>query len=397
MIKRLRFKFVIINMSIVTVLLGVILGLIYYFTSANLENSSINTLRSVAMNPPRPAPGEALDVNIPFFMVQLGPNGEVLETYGGYFDLTDEDALHSLVHEAMDSPGGIGVISGYNLRYYRADFTGRNVIVFADISSERATLSGLSRTCVLIGVLGFLAFLGISAALSRWAVRPVERAWDEQREFVAAASHELKTPLTVIMTNAELSPPCRQSESILTASRRMKALIEQLLTLARAENVGEASKSDQVDLSSAVQGAVLEFEPLCFESGKRLSCDLEPDICVCGDEGSLSGLVRIFLDNAVKYSSEGGRIDVRLRSTGRKKCRLTVSDEGEPIPPEEQELLFRRFYRAPGAKGQPGFGLGLSIAENTARRAGGRIWCESRGGVNSFCVELPKKATESVL
>ena len=114
MIKRLRFKFVIINMSIVTVLLGVILGLIYYFTSANLENSSINTLRSVAMNPPRPAPGEALDVNIPFFMVQLGPNGEVLETYGGYFDLTDEDALHSLVHEAMDSPGGIGVNCGYN-------------------------------------------------------------------------------------------------------------------------------------------------------------------------------------------------------------------------------------------------------------------------------------------
>lgn len=391
MIRRLRVKFVIINMSIVTVLLGVILGLIYYFTGANLENDSINMLRSVALNPPRPAPGEAMDVNIPFFMVQLGPDGEVTETFGGYFDLTDKDAIHSLVLEAMDSPGGIGVISGYDLRYYRADLPGREVIVFADISSERATLSGLGRTCALIGVLGFLAFLGISAALSRWAVRPVQRAWDEQREFVAAASHELKTPLTVIMTNAELAPPGRQSEAILTASRRMKSLIEQLLTLARAENEGETARAEPVDFSAAVQGAALEFEPMCFEAGKELEYRIEPGITVRGDETALAALARIFLDNAVKYSSDGGHIAVTLRSCSRRRCLLTVSDEGEPIPPEERGLLFRRFYRSPGAKARPGFGLGLSIAENTVRRSDGRIWCGSEGGVNSFFVELPRK------
>ena len=393
MIKRLRIKFVAINMAIVTVLLGVILGLTYYFTSANLENDSINMLRSIALNPPRPAPGEALeDVNIPFFMVLLGPDGGVSDTYGGYFDLTDESSLRTLVSEALSSPGGIGVINDYSLRFYRTELPGRRVIVFADISSERATLSGLKQTCALIGALGFLAFLAISVALSRWAVRPVERAWQEQREFVAAASHELKTPLTVIMTNAELSPPGRQTENILSASRRMKALTEQLLTLARAENEGEAAKPEPVDFSRAVLDAALEFEPVCFEAGKLFEYDVDPGIRTRGDGRSMAELARILLDNAVKYSCDGGRITLTLRAYGHRKCLLTVSDEGETIPPEELTQLCRRFYRAEGARAKPGFGLGLSIAESTARRAGGSIRCESSGGVNSFTIELPRLA-----
>ena len=182
----------------------------------------------------------------------------------------------------MGSPGDIGVISGRALRFYRADLPGRYVIVFADISSEQATLAGLARTCAVIGALGFLAFLALSVALSRWAVRPVERAWREQKDFVAAASHELKTPLTVIMTNAELAAPSRQTEHIQSAAGRMKALIEQLLALARAENEGEKAGGGPADLSAAVEDAVMEFEPLCFESGHALTSEIAPGITVRG-------------------------------------------------------------------------------------------------------------------
>ena len=392
MIRRLRIKFVAINMAIVTVLLAVILALVYYSTAANLESDSINMLRSVAISPPVPAPGEAAeDVKLPFFIVQLGPDGAVTETYGGYFDLTDREALLALVDEALASPSGIGVIADYALRYYRADLPGRQSIVFGDISSETATLAGLVRTCAVLGALGFLAFLGISIALSRWAVRPVERAWREQKEFVAAASHELRTPLTVIMTNAELAPPGRAVENIRSAARPMKALTEQLLSLARAENEGERAP-DICDLSRALGETVMEFEPLCFELGKPLEADIAPDIRVQGDALALAGLGRILLDNAVKYSRPNGRIWVTLQPAGRRKCRLAVADEGDPIAPEERERLFRRFYRAPGAQRQPGFGLGLSIAAGTAARARGKVWCESAGGVNRFVAELPRLA-----
>ena len=390
MIKRLRLKFVAINMTLVTALLGVILGLVYYSTAANLENDSINLLRSVAINPPRPAPGElAGDVQLPFFAVQLGPDGEIAEASGGYFDLTDAGALEALVDEARSSPGDIGVVSGRALRFYRAGLPGRYVVVFADISSEQATLAGLTRTCAVIGALGFLAFLALSVALSRWAVRPVEKAWQEQKDFVAAASHELKTPLAVIMTNAELAAPSKQTGYIRSAAGRMKALIDQLLTLARAENEGEKAGDEACDLSAAVENAVMEFEPVCFENGRVLTSGIEPGLCARGGEAEFTQLAEILLDNAVKYSRPGGRIRVTLKAVSPRRCALAVADEGEPLEDGELANIFKRFYRAPQHKAGPGFGLGLAIAVSITERARGRIRCESAGGWNSFTVELP--------
>lgn len=284
MIKRLRLKFIVINMGIATILLSAILGLVFYFTSANLETESIRMMERIASQPfQMNAPGElGEDVRLPFFTLQLGPHGELLDASGGYYDLSD-DAFLAACQRALPALGS----EDYNLRYYRSDAPMSRFLVFADISSERATLDGLRRTCLLIGGLSFLAFLWVSVLLSKWAVRPVERAWQQQRQFVAAASHELKTPLTVIMTNAELlqdeADEARRStfsSSILTMSRQMRALIEQMLELARTDSAESHLVLRPVDLSGLTARSLLPFEPLFFEQGLTLISQVDEGITV---------------------------------------------------------------------------------------------------------------------
>lgn len=400
MIQRLRFKFVLVNMGIVTILLCTILGLVFYFTSAQLEMESIRMMEDIASRPFQlDAPGEpGPDVRLPFFTLQVGPHGELMSADGGYYDLSDGDLLSGLVATAAASPQRLGVISEYELRYYRVDAPASQRLVFADISSERATLEGLRTTCLLIGGLSFFAFLWVSILLSKWAVRPVELAWKQQRRFVAAASHELKTPLTVIMTNAELlaAPELREEKrekslsSILAMSRQMRGLIEQMLELARTDSPEAAALFRPVDLSRLVSQAVLPFEPLFFERGLSLDAQVEEGIGVTGEETQLRRVVEILLDNAQKYAKPGGSAAVVLRRRGRGRCVLSVSDEGDPIPPEERRQIFQRFYRADPARSRDGsFGLGLSIAEGIVKQHRGRIWAESRDGRNIFSVELP--------
>ena len=400
MIKKLRFKFVVINMTIVTLMLAVILGLVFYFTRADLESESIHMLQSIAAQPFHlGVPSEqGEDVRLPFFTIQLGPFGELAATGGGYYDLSDEAFLQDLVEEAFSSPRRLGVIPAYNLRYYRADTPVNQCLVFADISSETATLDNLVRTCIVIFCLSFFLFLGISILLSRWAVRPVERAWQQQRQFVADASHELKTPLTVILTNTELarSPDYRPEDrdrflaGIQTMSQQMRRLIEQLLQLARADQAEVKDAFVPVDLSRLVSDALLPFEPIFFEAGLPLTADIAEGIRVQGDAAQLRQVLEVLLDNARKYAQAGGTTWVTLERRGKGRCVLTVADQGEAIPPQALEHIFERFYRADPARSRTGsFGLGLSIARAIVKRHRGRIWAESREGVNTFRLELP--------
>lgn len=400
MIKRLRIKFVVINMTIVTLLLCIILGLVFYFTSANLERESIQMMQNIASQPfYLGIPGEINeDVKLPFFTLQIGPRGELISTGGGYYDLSDVDFIETLVDEAYESPRPLGVIKEYNLRYYRVETPVSRCLVFADISSERSTLNGLVRTCACIGIFSFLAFLWVSIVLSKWAVRPVERVWKQQRQFVAAASHELKTPLTVIMTNAEMLQSDAFDEekrgkflgSILTMSGQMRKLIEQMLELARADDAETEEVFGTIHLSQLVTQAVLPFEAVFFEKGLDLSMQIEDNISVKGGEEPLRQVLEILLDNAQKYAKPQGSVWVELRRRGKNRCVLTVADEGEKIAPEDLKNIFKRFYRADAARSRTGnFGLGLSIAESIVTRHHGRIWAESRDGVNRFFVELP--------
>ena len=398
MIKKLRIKFIAINMVIVTVMLCVIFGMIYYFTQNNLEQKSIDMMRTLLMVPATGAQPEVREeeVRLPYFSLQVGIDGELTAVGGGFYDLTNTEFLKELADTAFASQREYGVIDEYNLRYLKSDMPPMRGLVFADISSEKETLKSLVKTCALIGAASFLVFLGISILLSRWAVKPVDQAWKMQRQFVADASHELKTPLTCIMTNAELiesgtdaADDKRYASNIVSMSNRMKGLVGQMLELARADNMNRRLVAEDVDFSKAVNDAIMPFEPVIFEEGKSLTFDIEEGISVKGEKEKLEQLVQILLDNARKYSKENGKIDLSLKKNRGSHCLLKIADEGDEIPAGELENIFKRFYRLDKARTEgESFGLGLSMAQTIAANYGGRIWAESGGGWNTFFVEL---------
>ena len=400
MIRRLRLKFVCVNMLIVTVMMAAIFSMVYHFTQEDLETQSVSMLQSVAATPFRAnRPGDPPEwVQLPFFVLDLDQAGNVTSAVG-YFDLTDEDDLQTLVYEANSAGGRVGVLPAYGLRYCRSVTPHGERIAFADMSSERTTLANLMKSCLLIGALCFAAFLLISWLLARWAVKPVETAWQQQRQFVADASHELKTPLTVIMTNAELlnSPDfdeTRRSQfaaHILTMSRQMRQLIEEMLDLARTDSGQANLVLSQVDLSKLVSDAVLPFEPVFFEAGLTLTTDIQEGVTLRGSGQHLRQTADILLDNARKYAQAPGEVTVTLTRTG-SRCRLAVSNPGPEISKEDLKNIFKRFYRSDAAHTQRGsYGLGLSIAQNIVLQHHGKIWVESKNGRNTFYVELPVK------
>ena len=401
MIRKLQIKFVIINMTMVTIMLCVMFGLVYNSTKTNLENESISMMKSIGANPfqlGRPNE-QSPDLRLPYFTLQLGLRGELVSTGGGYYDLSDKEFLKDLIDESVGSRRDTGIVEAHNLRFCRIATPRGTVLVFSDMSSENNTLDNLLKNSLLIGALSFLAFLVISIFLSRWAVKPVAAAWLQQKQFVADASHELKTPLTVIMTNAELLQSSEYdeterktfSQSILLMGQQMKSLVENMLELAKSDAEQTKQKMKPVNLSKLILDTAISFEGVFIEKGLTVESSVEPGIIVRGNEQAMQQVVDILLDNAQKYSAPGGETSVRLYSSGQGKCQLKVSNPGAEIPPEDLKKIFQRFYRMDKARRRDGsFGLGLSIAESIVTQHGGRIWAESKDGTNTFIVELRK-------
>lgn len=398
MLKKLRIKFVCFMMLIITLMLCVIFGMVYYFTSQSLEEQSKQTMQDIAADPFQLGSlSELQEVRLPYFVLQIGQYGEVLATSGGYFDLSDEEFLMQVIEATLASDEQSGVLKAYHLRFCRIVTPQSQSLVFVDISSELATLNNLIKTCIFIGVLSLLAFFGISLLLAHVAVKPVDKAWAQQRQFVADASHELKTPLTVILTNAEMlqnpdydaASKAQFSDSILTMSHQMRGLVESLLELARVDNGTANLAFSVVDFSQLVEESVLPFEPLYFEKGLELQCQVEAGIQLKGSAPHLRQVIDILLDNAMKYSAVPATVTITLKRQGA-HCLLAVSNPGQEISAADLKNIFKRFYRIDKARSMNhSYGLGLSIAESIVQEHRGRIWAQSAQGYNTFFVHLP--------
>lgn len=401
MIRRLRMKLVTIIMAFVTVVLVCVMAAVLGLTRATLERESLDMMRHIALDPIQvPTPGEEFSgVRLPYFVLSIGEDGAIEPVGGGYYDLSDTGFLQKAAAQAVESGKSSGVLSQSHLRFLILDANGGRTIVFADTSNESKTMTGLFHTCLLLCGAAFAAFFMLSILLARWAVRPVETAWTQQKQFVADASHELKTPLTVLLTDAELlctpegeytAEQKRQlSQSMLTVARQMRVLVEQLLELARVDQGIPRGQYGQLNWSENVGDAILPFEPVFYEKGLRLETSVQDGIFVRGCAVQLKQAAGIYLDNAQKYARPGTTVQVTLARCPGHRARLAVATQGEAIPQRELQSIFKRFYRTDQAHHRNGsYGLGLAIAAGVAEQHGGRVWAESENGTNTFYLEL---------
>ncbi len=409
MIRKLRLKFVAVCMALVTAVLAVVCLSIFVSLRGNVEDLSRQVLHRVIQEDGR-GPEFGVEIGgdkllLPYFTVSLWPGGggsyAAYVTGGTYADLEDTAELTAILQDCLGQKRPEGIVADYNLRYFRQDNGLYMRLAFVDMSMERAMLREMMGSYLVIALAAFLLLLGVSVILARWATRPVERAWTQQRQFLSDASHELKTPLTVILSNAELlsalpleERPARWTDNILSESRQMKHLVEEMLTLARADNLTRTAVLTEVSLSDAAEDCALAFEPVAFEAGKPLEYTVAEGVTVLGDRDRLQRLISILLDNAIKYGAEGGTIALSVEKTER-QVRLTVSNPGEPIPAEQLSRLFERFYRADASRGEKsGFGLGLSIAAVIAREHKGTLRAESGAEATRFIFTMPLKKQE---
>ena len=405
MIRKLRWQFVAACMGLIAAVLAIVFGCVWASAQNALEHSSHMALeqalsrRGGDLLPGFRQNGGDDQVLLPYFTVQVWGT-TVYVTGGTYSGLEDTDALTAILTDCLSQEADEGSLPGYALRYLRQDDGLYTQIAFVDISLETAALRQMMASYLRIGLLSLLLLAGASFLLSLRVTRPVERAWRQQRQFFSDASHELKTPLTVILSNAEMLEtsdlPERESrwrDNILSESRQMKTLVEEMLTLSRTEDAQRKPTVADVDLSDLSEDCALAFEPVAFEAGKPLSWDVTPALTVSGDGEKLRRLLSILLDNAAKYGAAGEGIVLSLRAE-RSQAILSVANGsgGHPIPPEELPRLFERFYRADASRGeQSGFGLGLPIAQAIAKEHHGALRAESDEQATRFTFTLPLK------
>lgn len=415
MLHRLRVKFILTNMLLVTLVLLAVFGALVYFTASQLERESMAVMTLMLRRdgmPPQfefkaPVTGAEREWQsvIPAFCVTVDEEGEISLEAGENVKVSQE-VVEQAVEEVLASGAERGKLNDLGLRFLK-ELTpqGDTHIAFSDLSWEWSSLWRLVFNSLLIGAGALVVFFLISLFLSHLALKPVEEAWMQQRQFVADASHELKTPLTVILANTGIIEGHAQDtvasqdkwiRYIREEAQRMKGLVEDMLFLAKHDDARRPTKSQLCNLSDLTTGCVLRFESVAFESGVELDSEIQPGLTLQGDLDCLERLVMILLDNAVKYAGDPGRVRLELQRR-QERAVLSVTNTGAPIPQEHLEHLFQRFYRVDGSRSRKegGYGLGLAIAQTIVQAHRGQI--EVRSDAQSgtcFTVTLPRVSVQ---
>lgn len=282
-------------------------------------------------------------------------------------DTYSADDIYYLAETLMQTNLEKGIYN--NMMYEISNDDLNTTVIVVDMSNDLLLMQSLVKMSVVIIIFSLVFVYIFSYFLSKWAIRPVQNAFENQKRFISDASHELKTPLTVISANADVLESeigeNRWLNNIKSQSGIMSQLVYDLLDLAKLDEIKDDMIMAEFDLSSAVLGKALEFECTAFENHKRFEQNIKENVMYTGNEEAIRHLITILIDNAIKHSDVNGIVRVTLTTNGNKKI-FQVYNTGNGIRDEEKKRIFDRFYRSDESRSKEtgGYGLGLSIAKS---------------------------------
>ena len=318
-----------------------------------------------------------------YFTVTVDENGEVTDCDLDRIAAVDEETAEKYTQTAQQKNKTTGFQGIYRYRVTETEDGAK--YVFLDCRREISNFRTVLVTTISVSLLGLAAVFVLVVIFSRMVFRPVEESIQKQKRFITDASHELKTPLTIIDANTEVmemeSGESQWTKSTRKQIQRLSGLVQQLVTLSRLDEEKGLEEKCEFNLSEAVSECVQPYESLAQTREKNLTLNIEEDITYTGDERSIRQLAGILMDNAVKYSSENGNITLTLKKKG-KKIFLEVYNDADDLPQGKMDVLFERFYRLDSSRnsGTGGSGIGLSVAKAIVQAHKGKITAENKNG-----------------
>ena len=329
-------------------------------------------------------------LNYTVYTVILDNNGKYLDIINHTENEIDENNVKSIAEKIIDNHSSDRNIGNLYFEKYSYAFTKNGTLMIVDNSKLNKKLCiSLIITIIVMLVLEIIVWF-ITLKLTRWVIKPVEESFERQKRFIADASHELKTPLTVMIASSDAfykDGNKKWIDNMKSEAERMTSLVTDLLDLSQIEN--EKNLNFQVDdLSNIIESSILTFESLFYESNLKLEYEISEDIKLKCNKNQIKQLITILMDNAIKHSKDTGKVIINLRKD-KKDIILEVKNKGVSIKKADEEKIFERFYKTDTSRNRNSnnYGLGLAIAKSIVENHNGVISVSSKDGYTIFKIK----------
>jgi len=382
MFKSLRRKFIttaVGSVAVVIAILAIALNFInYYKLEERIDTTLEDASRSQALIKIFAEDGDDLvitknsssttDYN-GFSIAKVDDSGRIIKTYRDDTLIPNQDALQSKVIEALKEGKTSGFIGSY--RFLKAETNVGNLILFLNCQRELDSQHSFEKNSLLISIGVIASVFVLIVLISKRVIAPIQETYIKQKQFITGASHELKTPLAIISSNADvlemMNGDSKWTQNIHNQVDRLTSLVNSLVVFSRMEEKDTVERT-RFDLTNALESRIEDFNELANFQKKNIVTDIDPDLYYFGEEASIVQLMDILLENAIKYAPEDSGISVSLKKN-RKYAILKVSNKAT-VQKGNLSKVFERFYRLDESRNSAikGYGIGLSMAQLIAEK-----------------------------